>query len=231
MGLQSRYAKTIIHPLSILSVNKRFSLSFALAAASACMVVNAGKADALLLFEFAQRGSDVALGISGSLSGLPSGQHFSSVVSGWTIDPGKSLISTVAGASRGEFSYSYPVFGSDRLGTVLSQRPPSLTEYSGVNLVFTNEYVVLSGSYEQGMPIVGSGLMSNITLSEIGFKSTSGLLGSWTVGSDSIEVWAGRKPRASAVPGPLPVLGAGAAYAYSRRLRSRLRGAQSAPQS
>jgi len=60
--------------------------------------------------------------------------------------------------------------------------------------------------------------------------TTSGLLGTWTLqpadgsdpytANDTINLIAG--PPSAAVPGPLPLLGAGAAFGWSRRLRKRI---------
>jgi hypothetical protein len=80
----------------------------------------------------------------------------------------------------------------------------------------------VSPDYIQGSPLPGSAVLTGRTLSSLGLNSTSGLLGTWTIGSDSIEVWAGAKPASAPVPAPLPLMGAGTAFAFSRRLRARL---------
>jgi len=199
---------------------KRTILPCALLAVSATTTLNAGNANALLLFEYIQQASDVALNVSGSLSGLPAGEP-SSASFGSVVIPFLSLISTGdIGNGRG-FGISGPSsFGSG------SSVPLS---YTGDLVVMSfGERLILSSSYIQGDPITGTGLISGQTLASLGLSSTSGLLGTWTVGSDSIEVWAGAKPAAT-VPGPLPLFGAGAAFAFSRRLRARLRQGSSSP--
>lgn len=59
----------------------------------------------------------------------------------------------------------------------------------------------------------------------MGIAST-GLLGTWTLTSDPtqvIEVRVGAPPSpVVAVPGPLPLMGAAAAFGFSRRLRHRV---------
>lgn len=87
--------------------------------------------------------------------------------------------------------------------------------------------LILSNTYVQGSAISGSGLFTGKTLADLGLSATSGLLGTWTIGSDTIEVWAGAKP--AAVPAPLSLLGVSAAFAYSRRLRARVRQGSSTP--
>jgi len=64
-------------------------------------------------------------------------------------------------------------------------------------------------------PINGSGLLCKRTLSGLDLRFTSGLLGFWAIGSDSIEMWAAPSTGAGCC---------GAAVACSRRLRSCLRG-------
>jgi len=70
-------------------------------------------------------------------------------------------------------------------------------------------------AYTNGAPINGSGLLFARTLSCLDLRFTSGLLGFWAIGSDSIKMWAAPSTGAG---------GCGAAVACSRRLRSRLRG-------
>jgi MYXO-CTERM domain-containing protein len=67
--------------------------------------------------------------------------------------------------------------------------------------------------------------------------TTSGLLGTWTLqpadgsdlytANDTINLIAGSS--SAAVPGPLPLLGAGAAFGWSRRLRKRIAAPLSTP--
>jgi len=61
-----------------------------------------------------------------------------------------------------------------------------------------------------GTPIVSSATFNNSTLAGLGF-TTTGLIG------------------LTEVPGPLPLLGAGAAFAYSRRIRRRIATSQATP--
>lgn len=208
-------------------ISMRAGFPIALLAASACTVLNAGNADAVLVFEFIQQGSDVALNVSGSLSGLPSS---SPITNNFTpvISPGLALIST--GPFLGQaFSASGP---QDFGGGGSSTSPFS---YIGDNVVLFGATgdITLPSSYVQGNAISGSGLFSGQTLASLNLSSTTpGLLGTWTVGSDTVEVRVGAQPSPSpaAAPGPLPLLGAGAAFAASRRLRARLRPGSSSPQ-
>lgn len=198
-------------------------ISLAVVAIPACAVFHAGSAKAVLVYELIEQGSDVQVKLSGSLSGLPaatsSGYGFSS------FQPNYGMISFGAFGSAN----SYTISGPSNFGTGGALTITGVT--SGVTKVGlasagSPDGLFLSNSYVQGDPLTASGLITGKTLSTLGLSSTSGLVASWTVGSDSIELWAGAKPAASpaAAPGPLPLLGAGAAFGYSRRLRSRLRG-------
>jgi hypothetical protein len=62
--------------------------------------------------------------------------------------------------------------------------------------------------------------------------TTNGLIGTWTIVNtgDTINVVVGA-PQAEAVPGPFPLVGAAAAFGYSRHLRRRLSRTRVAPDS
>jgi MYXO-CTERM domain-containing protein len=76
-------------------------------------------------------------------------------------------------------------------------------------------------TYVSNTPIVSSATFNNQTLSSLGF-TTTGLIGTWTLAgtSETIQLILGA-PTAP-TPGPLPLLGAGAAFGWSRRLRQRI---------
>ncbi|MBM5818017.1 MAG: hypothetical protein FJ083_16015 [Cyanobacteria bacterium K_Offshore_surface_m2_239] len=190
--------------------------ALALAASAA---LDAGGAQAILVFEFLEQGADVRLNIAGSLTGLPvpattnSNACFGSSV---TASPFRTLTGCVTGASR------YPTTGPTSIGTSTAFIP--LVSYTGnVLFFFPNGGLGIAG-YNEGDTIAGSGLLSGQSFSSLGLNSTTpgALLGSWNIGTDTIEA-------RIAVPGPLPLFGVAAAFAHSRRLRARLR-AGSAPQ-
>lgn len=82
------------------------------------------------------------------------------------------------------------------------------TALAGLSGVFT-----IADSYVLGSPIISSAIFNGKTLADFGLTPSSGLLGTWTLNgtTESINV--------RVVPGPLPLLGAGAAFGFSRRLR------------
>lgn len=89
----------------------------------------------------------------------------------------------------------------------------------------------IDATYLPGTPIVSSASIASQTLASLGFI-TKILLGTWTLlpadgldpyaANDTIRVVIGLSPPPT-VPGPLPLLGVGAAMGFSRRLRCRRR--------
>jgi hypothetical protein len=95
---------------------------------------------------------------------------------------------------------------------------------SGITTGFTGAGTafVIDPAYNFSDSIVSSATFNGTTLASLGF-TTSGLIGTWsfTGTSETIQVVLGNPP-AAAVPGPLPLLGIGAAFGWSRRLRKRI---------
>lgn len=93
-------------------------------------------------------------------------------------------------------------------------------------------YLFLSPSYSPATSISSTATFNDKTLAGLGF-TTTGLIGTWTLmpanvndsysAFDTIYVCLGPGPcGATPTPGPLPVLGAAAAFGVSRRLRRRV---------
>lgn len=91
------------------------------------------------------------------------------------------------------------------------------TNYNPAFDAYKNTYA-LDPSYVLGEQFFSSATYNGTNLAAQGFTST-GLIGTWGIDgtSESINVFVGPPP----VPGPLPLFGAGAALAWSRRLRKR----------
>jgi hypothetical protein len=85
---------------------------------------------------------------------------------------------------------------------------------------------LMVNDYHSGVAINGLGLLNNQTLAERSLSSTPGLLASWPIsvstGSVSVKV-------AAPVPGPLPLVDAGAALACGRKLGLRIHAAAPMP--
>jgi hypothetical protein len=208
-----------------LSTPQLFSAT--LAASCACAALNAGQANALVTYEFTQQGSDVVMNVSGSASAAPTTSNQGSSF-GNELNPSIALISpgNIAGSTGDAWSLINGPSGFGSGGTI------SFTSYSGtaINLPGFSPDLIID-NYTLGSPICGSGLLAGQTLTSLGFSSTTpGLLASWTIAgsSETVEVRIGSNAPSS-VPGPLPLFGAAAAFAHSRRLRARVRPGSSSP--
>jgi hypothetical protein len=101
----------------------------------------------------------------------------------------------------------------------------TLTLHYGLN----HDFAIASG-YFNGTPIVSRATFNNKSLADLGFTQSTGVVGTWilTDSSDAINVVLGPPPPAAA-PGPLPLLGVGAAFGWSRRVRRRMSDRRTTP--
>jgi len=122
----------------------------------------------------------------------------------------------------------YPLTGPPSFdGSVLT---PAST-ISGITTAFAGSagQFIIDNAYVSGTPIVSSAIFNDTTLDGLRFTpGLQGLIGTWqldgTPGPDGqIDVVLGPfSAPATAVPGPLPLFGAAAAFGWSRKLRRRL---------
>lgn len=202
----------------------RFVLPLLLAPSFA--LLSAGKADALLAFSFVQQGPDVELNAMGSLTGLPAYVYTDTGIAANAIVPSSGSI--LLGSGLYKPYYRYPVVGPASFGTGLAKfLVKNSSSYNHLGLEAIKTGFAIDTDYVEGSAISYSGTFANTTLADLGLSSTSGLLATYTIGSDLIKVYAGPVP----APGPLPWIGGGVAFGFSRRLRSRLRSNQSSAQS
>jgi len=211
----------------MLSTGKTFkrSLSVSALALVASAAVHAGNAQAILVFEFLEEGANVRLNVSGSLTGLPASVGTNNTLSSEFRTGGFTFLTNPTVDSFRDYSLSGPA----TIGTNATSFP--ISNYIGTSFAFSRFALGLPlAGYTEGSSISGTGLILGQSLSSLGLISTTpgAVLGTWTIGSDSIQARIGGGGGA-AVPGPLPLFGAAAAFAHSRRLRARLR-TGSAPQ-
>ncbi|MFM7548763.1 MAG: hypothetical protein ACKO8I_07780 [Cyanobacteriota bacterium] len=97
-----------------------------------------------------------------------------------------------------------------------------LTSFEGVRVYG------IDPSYVLGQPFLSSATFNNTSAAAKGF-TVPGLIATWTINgtSESINLFVGPpsgppSPPSAAVPGPLPLVGAGAAFGWSRRMRRRI---------
>lgn len=226
LGMPIISAKVARSPLMTTLLKSLFSrkLLITALAASACGALDSGQADATLVYELIQQGPDIQVKLSGSLSGISvNSTGFASYPN--IMIPGHGFI--YAGVDFAFDSYDIPV--ADRGGFGVNSAF-NISSYVGmpVFLVGIAGELRLPSGYIEGSSISGSGLILGQNLTDLGLSTTTGLLKTYNVGSDMIQVWAG--PATSAVPGPLPLIGAAAAFAHSRRLKARVRAGSPSPQ-
>jgi hypothetical protein len=191
----------------------------------ALLAFGAPSAKAVLNYNIYESAGNLVLEASGSLA-LPS--------------PGTGGTDNCGTFSGGASGFLYPPFGGLCSGPASDV---SLYEISGpqffpgIGQLFTATSTsglatVLLGltqqfgmdiAYVSGSPIVSSATFGGKTLADYGWLPTTGSLGTWTLSGtgDTINVQVTTGPSVE-VPGPLPVLGAGAVFGFSRRLRRRI---------
>jgi len=183
------------------------------------VLAGAQPAQAILNYYIYENGGNVVVQSSGSLdlTGASSSGFAWCTVSG-------ALVSNIAGICTGPniFGSPYALTGPIIFaGNAALQGADSVSGFSS-SIVGASSQLIVESTYTGG-PISGNATFNGQTLLGLGF-TTPGLIGTWTIigTSETINVLVGAPPAPSAVPGPLPLLGAGAAFGYSRRLRRRV---------
>jgi len=197
-----------------------------LAVGATSVLAGASPAQAILTYNIYQSSGDVIIAATGSLA-IGNPLPFEIVC----IDPG-SINSAFASICTGPSGVNLPVYAVTG--------PASFNEngnqffassVAGVATLFTGDpntflatgFIGLPLTYIPGFPVFSSATFGSTTLATLGF-TTTGLIGSWTLtdGGDTINVVVSTSAP-TAVPAPLPLLGAGAAFSLSRRVRRRVR--------
>ena len=195
-----------------------------LLAAPAALLLSQGQAKAVLTYNIFESAGNVVVQTSGSLNlngATPSSDRRCGANGG--LATGDAMLCTGPDSTN----LAYLITGPTNLPGK-ANRTGSSTSGITTFLNGQDEFFAISDAYVSNTPIVSSATFNSRTL-EKGFGfTTTGLIGTWTlVGtSETIQVMIGSAPTggtgATAAPGPLPLLGAGAAFGWSRRLRKRI---------
>ena len=191
-----------------------------LLAAPAALLLTQGQAKAVLTYNIFESGGNVVVQTSGSLN-LTGSQTNGANFCGANGFIGATSAIICTGTDPGSSIPALQILG------------PQVFNGSGfhsansVSGIFTNLYgggsgqLLLDPTYVSNTPIVSSATFNGKTLANLGF-TTTGLIGTWflTGTSETIAVVIGAP--SAAVPGPLPLFGAAAAFGWSRRLRKRI---------
>jgi hypothetical protein len=190
-----------------------------LLAAAAALLLNPGRAEAILTYNIFETGGNVVVQTNGSLN-LPSDSasllRCSPSAVGLIVSA-QALICTGPNTSNpGHQISGPPTFDGTNARNLASSVSGITTGLGGTVGAF-----LIGPGYTNNAPIVSSATFNNTTLAGLGFTISSGLIGTWTLAGtgDTINVVLGPP---AAVPGPLPLFGAAAAFGWSRTLRRRL---------
>jgi len=200
-------------------------------AVPAVLLLSQGRAEAILTYYIFEDAGNLKIQTKGSLN-LPT-----------STGTGAECVGTTGGAFVADGTNFQQICSGQETGTLpaLNQYsitgPASFTQGAGGSLFpadFTNgiaNYVdalnskfYISPSYTSGTEIASYAIFTGKSLRNIGLASVTGSppsLGSWSIGSDQINVIVGAPP-ADPAPAPLPLLGAAGAFGWSRRLRRRI---------
>jgi hypothetical protein len=198
-----------------------------LLAASAALLLSQGQAKAILNVNIFDDGPNLKVTVQGSLSQLGTpGAGFSCSYNGLLLGQSAAGSALCTGPNIGgpSFSLSGPLgFGgnSNRIANQVQGQGFFMVTQSYTNRTSSSipPLHVIDPTYSLNQPFFSSATFNGRSLASEGFTAR-GLFGTWTIDgtSESINVYIGPIP----TPSPLPLLGAGAAFGWSRRLRKRI---------
>ena len=191
-------------------------------------------AQAVLLYNFYESGSDLVIEGTGSLN-LPSSPLASNDIGvrNGLLDLDNAFFTGTFTTTNTTTLGFYGLVGPPSLGPVIVNTGAFSSNYSGIvtGLMYDNttcygtpcQMFAIDSTYASGNAINSISTFTGISLSSLGMPD-SGTLATWTLGSGdtiSVQVNASRSP--ASVPGPLPILGLAAAFGFSRKLRKRIK--------
>lgn len=190
--------------------------------AAATIVSGESPAHAILNYYIYESGGNVIVETAGSLN-LPSPTTTSSCIFNGALSSPSALICTGVDTSMNGYALQATAgFGGSAFLFPASAVSGISTELAGNAPLF-----YIDPLYVNNTSIISNAAFAVQTLAGLGFN-TPGLVGTWSlVGTgDTINVCVGNPGSpcgaSPAVPGPLPLLGAAAAFGFSRRLRHRV---------
>jgi hypothetical protein len=199
--------KTVITPLRNLAQHCKPFIP--LLAAPAALLLSQGQAKAVLTYNIFESAGNVVVQTSGSINltgATPTGRRQNCGANG-------VIASTAALVCSGpDFSApSYRVTGPATFNGSALAYPASSVSGINTSLQGGSDSFVIDEAYVSSTPIASSATFNSTTLAGLGF-TTTGLIGTWTLTgtSETIQLILGSPATATAaVPGPLPLLGAG----------------------
>lgn len=200
---------------------KKPVLASLLAASTLAFFVDANPADAALEYKVYESLGNLIVETSGSLN-LPSPAGTGNCGGGGVIAPTIGFMCTGPNVTYPVYQISGP---STFTGTADLYPGTSISGIS-TGVVAGIGRFVMDSSYVSGSPIVSGATYAGQTLASLGLTESSGTLGTWTLAGTGDTISIKVVAATSAVPGPLPVLGVGAALSFRRHLRKRIKARQ-----
>jgi MYXO-CTERM domain-containing protein len=203
--------------------SKRLS---SLLAAPAVLLLSQGQAQAILTYNIFESAGNVVVQTNGSLN-LTGVTPIGTFICGGVGSYNGVLYSDLAYVCTGPANpvSTIGIMGPSSFNGSVFILPASSVSGLSTMLVGGDEvpYFGIDSSYISSTSINSSATFNGTTLAGLGF-TTTGLIGTWTLSNgETINVVIGDpSPPSAATPGPLPLLGAGAAFGWSRRLRKRI---------
>jgi hypothetical protein len=208
--------------MSLLNKIYRISKHTALISAPVALLLSADPAKAILNIAIFDDGPNLKVEVSGSLSEL--GSSIANVKCGVE----GALFSRIICTGIDTLSPAYIISGPADFGGSAALFPASFVSGPFLAISTFDSMLVVDPSYVAGQPFLSSATFNNTNAVAQGF-TVPGLVDTWTINgtSESINLFVGPPP--AEVPGPLPLLGAGAAFGWSRRIRRRITAPVSTP--
>jgi hypothetical protein len=188
-------------------------------------------AQAVLLYNFYESGSDLVIEASGSLNLSSISPTFSESFTGVS----SGALDLDHGFLTGTFTTTldfYDLVGPSSLGPGIIDTFALSSYDSGITTVLLYNttcngtpcgLLAIDPTYVSGNAIDSKSTFTDISLSLLGMPD-SGTLATWTIGSgDTISVQVNASVSPASVPGPLPVLSLAAAFGFSRKLKKRIK--------
>lgn len=204
--------------MTLLTLATRCKCLTPLLAAPAALLLSQGEAKAILTYNIFESAGNVVVQASGSLD-LTGATPFP--ITGQCGANGALISSPVAlictGTNIGSDQPLISITGPSNLTGSAAFYPAS--SVTGLYTFFVGGFDFgIDPTYVSNAPIAGSATFNGTSLAALGF-TTTGLIGTWTLDGTSESIQVVLVPP---VPGPLPLLGAGSAFGWSRRLRKRI---------
>jgi hypothetical protein len=218
-------APAVAMPLRTLA--KRCTRLSPLLAAPAALLLSQGEAKAILTYYIFENAGNVVVQTSGSLdlTGATTIGSAGRCNNDGLIYSGASVPSPATICTGLDFeSLGYGLTGTTTFNDSVISFGSSVSGTGTFLLGGAFGRFRIDPAYSNNTPIVSSATFNGSTLAGLGF-TTTGLIGTWSLTgtSETIQAILGAPPSPStAVPGPLPLFGAAAAFGWSRRLRKRI---------